>query len=122
MIVDSSAVIAITIGERTSRELLEKLYIHQIRLISAPSVVGCYAVARRSRSDLMTPAITPFIRDFGLAIVAFDEEQARIAADAYALYGRCSGHPANLNLGDTFSLPSRSNGTNRSYSSAKISL
>lgn len=33
----------------------------------------------------------------------FDEEQAMIAGDAYRDYGKGSGHPARLNLGDTYS-------------------
>lgn len=33
----------------------------------------------------------------------FDAEQARIAADAYRLFGRGSGHRASLNYGDCFS-------------------
>ena len=35
--------------------------------------------------------------------VALTVEQARLAAQAYRDYGRGSGSPARLNLGDTFS-------------------
>ena len=35
-------------------------------------------------------------------MVPFDEEQATIAGDAYRDYGKGSGHPARLNLGDCY--------------------
>ena len=41
--------------------------------------------------------------DYGIRIEAFDAAQARAAAQAYRDYGRGSGHPARLNLGDTYS-------------------
>jgi ribonuclease VapC len=43
------------------------------------------------------------LRAYEIQIVPFDEEQARVAAQAYRDYGRGSGHPAGLNLGDTYS-------------------
>jgi ribonuclease VapC len=35
--------------------------------------------------------------------VPFDPAQAQIARDAYRDFGKGSGHPAQLNLGDCFS-------------------
>ena len=32
--------------------------------------------------------------------MAFDEQQARLAATAFQQYGKGQGHPAQLNLGD----------------------
>ena len=43
------------------------------------------------------------LAEFGVETIAFDAEQARLASDAYRDYGRGSGHPANLNLGDCYS-------------------
>lgn len=51
-------------------------------------------MARRRLDDLL--AVT------GVQVIAFDEEQARLARQAYADFGRGSGHPARLNLGDCF--------------------
>jgi ribonuclease VapC len=41
--------------------------------------------------------------DYGIRIEPFDTDQARVAAQAYRDYGRGSGHPARLNLGDSYS-------------------
>lgn len=38
-----------------------------------------------------------------IAIEPVTVEQAKIARQAYRDYGKCSGHPANLNFGDCFS-------------------
>lgn len=35
-------------------------------------------------------------------VVPFDERQSQIARQAYVDFGRGSGHPAQLNFGDTF--------------------
>jgi ribonuclease VapC len=37
------------------------------------------------------------------SVVAFDDAQVRLAREAYARYGKGSGSPARLNLGDCFS-------------------
>ena len=48
---------------------------------------------RRRRLDAL-------LRESRAEVVPFDEEQATIASDAYRDYGKGSGHPAQLNLGD----------------------
>ena len=40
---------------------------------------------------------------FGIQVIPFDENQARLARAAYRDYGRGSGRPAHLNMGDCFS-------------------
>lgn len=37
---------------------------------------------------------------FSIAFIPLDEPVARLAADAFARYGRGTGHPAGLNFGD----------------------
>jgi len=36
----------------------------------------------------------------GMVVIPFDEQQARIAREAYRDFGKGSGHPARLNFGD----------------------
>ena len=42
------------------------------------------------------------IRTSGIEIVPFTPAQARLARIAYQQFGRGSGHPARLNMGDCF--------------------
>ena len=41
-----------------------------------------------------------FFSSAGIEIVSMDEDQARIAREAYRDFGKGSGHPARLNFGD----------------------
>jgi ribonuclease VapC len=102
VIIDSSAIIAIVSGEPDARRLLGAMMTSHSALIAAPTLVECYAVAHRAANDRMAIAVSELLQEFGVEVISFDEEQARIAAEAYARYGRGSGHPAKLNLGDTF--------------------
>jgi len=40
------------------------------------------------------------VQSFAMTFIPLDEPIARIAADAFARYGRGTGHPAALNFGD----------------------
>jgi ribonuclease VapC len=47
--------------------------------------------------------IDAFLTEMNIGIAAFTADQARIARDAHARFGKGSGHPAQLNFGDCFS-------------------
>ena len=56
-----------------------------------------------SRSDFAERALREFevfLENLDVRILAFDTNQATIAFDAYRRFGKGSGHPAQLNLGD----------------------
>jgi len=46
--------------------------------------------------------VDALLTTLNIAIVPFDEAQAQVARQAYRDFGRGSGHPAKLNLGDCF--------------------
>lgn len=103
MILDSSAVIAITTREPSRPALLEALVSAAKVTISAATVVEIHAVLHRAgRADVLR-RVERLFAQFGVDVVAFGAEQSRIASDAYRDYGRGSGHRANLNLGDCYS-------------------
>ncbi|MEA5053123.1 MAG: type II toxin-antitoxin system VapC family toxin, partial [Propionicimonas sp.] len=66
------------------------------------TAVELYAVADVRGDPAQRRRADALLRELGVRIVAFDEGQAAIARDAYRDYGRGSGHPAQLNLGDCF--------------------
>lgn len=102
MILDTSAVIAIVSGEPEREALLGALELERDIAISAATRVELAAVLARSRPAQEARRAEGFLAAQGVVTLSFDAEQTRIAADAYRLFGRGSGHQAALNLGDCF--------------------
>lgn len=98
MIVDSSAIIAILRDEPDAADHQLALAAAATRRMSAATLVEAGIVAGPSRrgdlDDLVAAA--------GIEVVALDAVQARVALEAHDRYGRGSGSPARLNLGDCF--------------------
>lgn len=46
--------------------------------------------------------VAAFTRENGFALVAIGERETAVALDAYQRYGKGTGHPAKLNMGDCF--------------------
>ncbi|KPP81337.1 MAG: hypothetical protein HLUCCA04_10120 [Oceanicaulis sp. HLUCCA04] len=102
MIVDASAVLAIVLGEDEGPDFLG-------RIIAYPrpkmSVINWMEVAIRVERQGVPDSIVAFdslVEELGLALIPADQEQGLIARRAYRLYGKGSGHAAQLNLGDCF--------------------
>ena len=102
MIVDSSALIAAIELEVDSDRIFDLLGQYGGK-ISAATLVEV-RVAAWSRAGVNgIRRLNGILRQFEIEVVAFDEDQADAATDAYVIYGRGSRHPAKLNLGDAFS-------------------
>jgi ribonuclease VapC len=102
MVVDSSALFAITFNEPERLEFIELILSAAEPAISASTLLECRLVAlRRAGADWDSRLLTVMQR-LQLRVVAFDEPQAAIAAEAFRLYGK-GRHPAALNFGDCFS-------------------
>ena len=106
MIVDSSAVVAVVQDEPEGAAVLAAL--HDARVgglpasLSAATYVELGAVVGR-RSPVLSRRVEDLLHASAVEIVPFDDEQARVARQAYQDFGRGSGHPARLDLGDCFS-------------------
>ena len=103
MIVDTSAIVAIALGEPGAEDLREALAHSPNSRISAPSYVELCAVLQRRNRPEIGRMVDRLLAAYGIEIETFDAEQARVAAQAYRDYGRGSGHSARLNLGDSYS-------------------
>ena len=103
MIVDTSAMVAIVLGEPGAAHLREALAHSPNSRISAPSYVELCAVLQRRNRPEIGRMVDRLLAAYGIEIETFDAEQARVAAQAYRDYGRGSGHSARLNLGDSYS-------------------
>lgn len=101
MIVDTSAIVAVLRGEPQGARIREVMGEAPLLEIAAPTyveltaVVGRDAIARRAVDDLLDL--------YEVQVVPFDDTLAKIAAAAYQVFGKGSGRPAKLTLGDTYS-------------------
>lgn len=102
IVVDTSALFAILAKEEDSARLARQLVLSEASLMSAATNVelGTLCV-RRLRMDVT--AMKAVLTELAIAVHPFDERQADLAVSAYARYGKGSGGPARLNLGDCFS-------------------
>lgn len=103
MIVDTSAIVAVALGEPDAPAVTETLLGSIDSRLSAASYVELCAVMQRRGRPEVARLVDRLLDAYGVRIEPFDAEQARIAAQAYQDYGRGSGHAARLNLGDVYS-------------------
>lgn len=101
MIVDTSALVAILKGEEDA-EVLARRILGQNTRMSAGSYVELMCVLARSQDPAASRRADRLLAALGLDVIPVSVDQARLAAEAYRVYGRGSGHPAGLNFGDTF--------------------
>lgn len=102
LVIDSSALIAVTFDERSAEQLLAALTAAAGPVISAATLVEASIVAA-ARLGPDGPDTTRALLDAaGAVTIPVDEHQAELAVDAWLRYGR-GNHPARLNYGDCFS-------------------
>jgi ribonuclease VapC len=101
MIVDTSALLAVLLGEAEADEFLELMLNSDSCLMSAVSFVEASIIAETSGGDGGVRQLDAFLRTAGIAIEPVSEEQALGARQAYSDYGE-GRHAAGLNFGDCF--------------------
>lgn len=102
MIVDTSALVAVLRGEPEADRVVDLLLGAEGAQIAAPTLVELYAVAD-GRDPAQRRRVDDLLSTLRISAAPFSAEHAAIAREAYRDYGRGSGHPARLNLGDCFS-------------------
>jgi len=103
VIVDTSALVAILLGEPEAEVIIETLLDAGGAQLSAATLVELYAVADSRHQPAQRRRLDALLVELNIEIVPFTAEHAQTAREAYREYGRGSGHPARLNLGDCFS-------------------
>ena len=103
MIIDTSVLVALILNEPEAAAFALAIAAHPVRRMSAASYVELAAVIDGRRDPVLSGALDSTIRASRIEIVPFTVEQARMARAAYQQFGRGSGHPAQLNMGDCFS-------------------
>src|SRR5215211_1122461 len=102
MVVDSSALVAIVLGQPEAERYLEAIR----RSAGPPSLSAANAVeamvvveARQGREA--SRDLSLLIEESGMAVVPVTADQVPLAVDAWRRFGK-GRHPAGLNLGDCF--------------------
>ncbi len=102
MIVDTSAIVALLLAEPEAPTIAHLLAKAPARM-SAATLAELHAVAANRLSPVQHRRLERLLVEAEVEIVPFTEEQARVAGQALRDFGRGSGHPARLNLGDAYS-------------------
>lgn len=102
MIIDASALVAILRAEPDARKYAEAIAAADHRRISPVNYVEVAAVIDGARDPVASRSLDELMEAGGISITAVTEHQARLAREAYRDFGKGSGHPARLNLGDCF--------------------
>jgi ribonuclease VapC len=103
IVVDPSALLAIVFDEPERDALLSILDSTDSVLMSSASVIEARMVAygRYGHDKVLT--LDELIASYSIAICPPDPDEVEIAHKAFVVYGKGSGHPAQLNFGDLFS-------------------
>jgi len=102
VIIDSSALIAIVREEPDALRFRTAVAVAEVRRISAANYFETAIVIDRIGDPVASVRFDDFMRRTKIEIAPVTEGQARIARDAYRVFGKGSGHPAQLNFGDCF--------------------
>ncbi len=103
MIVDTSAIIAILKDEDDAADYAQAIAAAGARRLSAASYLECGIVLDFQRDPIISRGLDELVHEAEFVIEPVTERQARLAREAYADFGKGSGHPAGLNFGDCLS-------------------
>jgi len=101
MVIDTSALVAIFLGEPERKSLLEAILGAGIRLVSAANVLETGIVLETKRGESAGREFDLFVVRANLQVEPVDAEQVEFARSAWRRYGK-GRHPAALNFGDCF--------------------
>ena len=102
MIVDTSALVAMIREEADVASYSEAIRQAQGARLSAANYLELAVVIDGLGDPIASSALDDVLRAYRIRIEPLTEAQARIARVAYQRFGKGSGHPARLNMGDCF--------------------
>jgi ribonuclease VapC len=102
LVIDTSAAVAVLLGEPDAESLAGLIDRAEIRLMSTATFVELSVVLEGRFGSAGTSLAPRFLDDGGVELVPFDADQATVAMAGWRRFGK-GRHPAALNLGDCFS-------------------
>jgi ribonuclease VapC len=103
VIVDTSAIVAILKAEEDAALYAQAIAAAGPRRLSAASYLECGIVLDSQRDPIISRSLDELVQEAQFIVEPVTERQARLARQAYADFGKGSGHPAGLNFGDCLS-------------------
>ena len=101
MVIDTSALVSIFLGEPERKLFLEHILQAETKLISAANSLEAGIVLEARRGEAAGREFDLFVVRAKLEVVPVDAEQVEIARSAWRKYGK-GRHAAGLNFGDCF--------------------
>jgi ribonuclease VapC len=102
MVIDSSVVVAVLLGESSAPRLSALLEGAEPVRMSAATLLEASIVMARRRGEVGIVETDRFVDEYTVAIDAVTTTQVRVARSAFLRFGK-GRHPAALNFGDCFS-------------------
>ncbi|MBI4876718.1 MAG: type II toxin-antitoxin system VapC family toxin [Acidobacteria bacterium] len=99
MVIDSSAVLAILLGEPERESFFRAIHADPVRLICAVNALESSTVIENRKGPSGGRELDLFIHRAGIEIVALTEAHFETARRAWRRFGK-GNHPAALNIGD----------------------
>jgi len=101
VVLDTSALLAVFLGEPERKQFLDLLTRAETRLISAANILETGIVLEARRGEAAGREFDLFLHQAKVDVVPVDADQVDIARIAWRKFGR-GRHPAALNFGDCF--------------------
>jgi ribonuclease VapC len=102
MILDSSAILAILLGEPQASNLMHRMHTAPVLAVAAPTLLESAMVLSSRIPGDTRQILNEFVREFEVEVIAFSRDHFDAAADAFFRFGK-GRHPAALNFGDCLS-------------------
>ncbi|CAN5309572.1 type II toxin-antitoxin system VapC family toxin [soil metagenome] len=105
VLADASAFVAMLTHEEDAERLVGVLQSHEDRLYCAVGAWEAVRAVARKRGVALNTARQAFeilSERMGFRAVVIGDTEWRLAVEAHRLYGKGTGHPARLNMGDCF--------------------
>ncbi|MBT9584493.1 type II toxin-antitoxin system VapC family toxin [bacterium] len=99
MVIDSSALVAILLGEEEAEHFTTLISSDPRRLMSPVSMLETSIVMEAKKGPAGGRELDLFVYSAQIEMAGMNREQAEIARQAYRRFGK-GQHPARLNLGD----------------------
>ncbi len=102
MVIETSVLVAIVLREADFENLVFLIAETEARFVSTANYLEASLVLFQKRDESAFLELDRLIDEMEITVVPVTPAQVRIAREAFGIYGKGQGNPAQLNLGDWF--------------------